>query len=122
MPLTIANVTHPNQSISEFQLGPWKARLIDVTFDSSYLTTGEVLTAAQLGWVQIHGAIVVELGSNRGSTGTLALDVNVRANAARTQVTVQAYETAGTVDTPHKEVTSAQDISAYTCRLLVFGS
>lgn len=122
MALTIANVTHPNQIMTEFDFGPWRARMIDVTFDSSYLTTGEVLTAANLGWQQIHGALVIQHATNRGSSSTAMTPVVVIPNTTRTQVTIQAYETAAATDTPFKEVTSAQDQSAYVCRLLVFGS
>lgn len=122
MALTIAQVGNPNSAATEFPLGPFKARLIDVTFDNSYLTTGEVLTAADLGWNTIHGAVVVEHAQNRASSGTLSVYLTIRPNTARTQVTVQAYETAGTVDTSHKEVTSGADLSTYTGRLLVFGT
>lgn len=121
MALTIANVSHPNQQVTEWPFGPFKCRLINVTFDNSYLTTGEVLTAATLGWNQIHGAIALD-GGITTSTGTVMANIVARPNAARTQIAFQAYETAGTVDTAHKEVTSATDLSTYSGRFLIIGS
>lgn len=122
MPLTITNVEHPNQKITEFPLGPWKARIIDVAFDNSYPTAGEVMTAVQLGWNVIAGVVVVRNAQNRASANTLSLGVEAEVNAAQTQVELQLYETAGTVDTPHKEFNNTGDASAYTCRLMVFGA
>lgn len=119
MAVTFANVSTPNTSITEDQLFGLKARIVDVTFDNSYLTTGEVVTAAQLGWDTIQ---FVWAESAVNAAGTLAHNVVARPNAARTQMAIQAYETAATVDTPHKEVTSAADLSTYTVRLVVFGT
>lgn len=120
MALTIADVTHPNSQSTEFPLGPFKAVVKTITFDSSYLTTGEVLTAADLGWNQVHGAIAISGVGN--ADGTLSLTTVVKPNTARTQLAFQAQETAGTVDTPHKEVSSTQNISAYSGTFLIFGT
>ncbi len=119
MPLTVAEVTHPNSQTTEIAIAPFKAKIIDITFDSSYLTTGEVLTAAQLGWNTIQ---FVWCENAVNVAGTLAVNLVARPNTTRTQVAIQAYETAGTVDLSHKEVTSAADLSTYTARVVVFGT
>lgn len=120
MALTIADVTHPNSQSTAFPFGPFKAVVKTITFDSSYLTTGEVLNASDLGWNQVHGAIAISGVGN--ADGTLSLGTVVRANTAKTALAFQAQETAGTVDTPHKELTSATDISAYYGTFLIFGT
>lgn len=122
MPLTMTNVSNPQASITEFPLGPFKGRIVDLSLvgDTSYLTGGEVLTAAALGWNVIFGAIPVS-GGFATSTGALSADTIVKPNAAQTQLTFQLQETAATVDTPTKEVSSGQDMSAYSGRYLVLG-
>lgn len=119
MALTFVEVATPNTAITADVMFGLKARIVDVTFDNSYLTTGEVLTAAQLGWDTIQ-FVWAEAAVN--PAGTLAHNVVARPNAARTQVAIQAYETAATVDTPNKEATSAADLSTYTVRMVVFGT
>lgn len=119
MALTFVEVATPNTSITADVMFGLKARIVDVTFDNSYLTTGEVLTAAQLGWDTIQFAWC-EMAVN--AAGTLGVNVCARPNTARTQIAIQTYETAGTVDTSHKEVTSAADLSTYTVRMVVFGT
>lgn len=119
MALTLTPVTTPNQSTLEGSMMGLKFKVFDVTFDSSYLTTGEVVTAASLGWDTIQ-FVMCEDAVN--AAGTLAHGVVARPNSTRTQVAVQAYETAATVDTPHKEATSAADLSTYTARLVFLGT
>ena len=120
MGLTVAQVSNPMGSLTEFPIGPFKGRIVNITFDNQYLTTGEVLTAASLGWNVLFGAIQITGGAALAN-GTLSVDCIVRSNAAQTQLTFQAQETAGTVDTPQKEVTSNQDLSLYSGRWLVLG-
>lgn len=120
MALTVANVTTPNAEMHEGQMIGLKARVLDITFDSSYLTGGEVLTAASLGWVYTFGAIPLTNPTN--STGTVMAPPVVKKNTAGTQLTFQLAEGAATAnDNPLKEVTSAQDMSAYTGRFIVLG-
>jgi hypothetical protein len=121
MPLTVTYPAHPNQTITEFTLGPWKARMVRLQFDSSYLTTGEVLAASTLGWSNVYGAIPLTNVGN--ADGTLSLGCVVRSNAAQTSLTFQAQEGGGTAnDNPFKEVTSTQDVSAYHGTFFVLGS
>lgn len=108
MALTIAYPTHPNQTITEFPFGPWKARLVKLTFDSSYLTTGEVLNATDLGWNTLIGAMPLTNVGN--ADGTLSVGTVVRANTAQTALTFQAQESAAVATHTHTENTAA----AYT--------
>ena len=121
MALTNTEVTHPNSQSTEFSFGPFKAKIMTVTFDSQYLTTGEVVTAAQLGWDQVHFALPID-GGIANTAGTLSCTIIARPNTARTQIAIQAQETAGTVDTSHKEVTSNADLSTYFGRFMFVGS
>ena len=121
MALTNAEVVHPNSQSTEFAFGPFKAKIMTVTFDNSYLTTGEVVTAASLGWDQVHFALAID-GGIANSAGTLSHMIITKVNAARTQVALVAQETAATVDTPLKEATSAADLSTYAGRFMFVGS
>ena len=120
MAATIAPVSHPNQNLWAGELFGMKYAVYDVTLDSSYLTTGEIVTAAQLGWDQVHG--VITLYDFAVSDGTLSLPAVVRPNSTRTQVHFIAQETAATVDTPMKEVTSGFNASTYTGRYIFLGT
>lgn len=119
MAVTVANVAHPNTNVWEGDLLGLKARIVDVTFDAAYLTTGELLTADALGWDVIHGVIPMTLATN--TAGTLSYAVQGRPNAARSQIALQLYagpDLLGALP----EVASAADASTYTARLLVLGT
>jgi hypothetical protein len=117
MGLGIAQVAHPGAKITEFPLGPWKARLVDLTLDSAYLPTGEVLTATARGWKALIGAIEITPFSN--AAGTLSVAGRVKPTTAQTSLTFQAY-TAAAGATPLPEA-GAIDLSLYTGRYLVLG-
>ena len=121
MALTNTEVTHPNSQSTEFPFGPFKAKIMTVTFDNSYLTTGEVVTAAQLGWDQVHFALAID-GGIANAAGTLSAFVITKVNAARTQVALVGQETAGTVDTAFKEINSGDNLSTYSGRFMFVGS
>lgn len=118
MALTIANVTTPNGEVHEGSLMGLRARIVDITFDSSYLTGGEVLTTAMLGWDYLFGAVALTHPAN--SAGTLGLPTVVKANSTGTQLTFQPLESAASGD-PMGQATSTQDLSAYTGRFIVLG-
>ncbi|MCW0190965.1 MAG: hypothetical protein OJJ55_06655 [Rhodococcus sp.] len=118
MALTFTDVACPMGAITEFPLGQFKARVIDVTLDSSYLTTGEVLTAAALGWDYIYGVLELETFSN--STGTLGLPSIREQGSAGSQLTFQPLESAADGD-PMDEGGSTNDFSAFTGRFIVLG-
>lgn len=119
MALTLAEIKHPNSSSTDFSFPPFRGKLMDVTFDNAYLTTGEVITAAQLGWVYAFGGLVMIAPSN--AAGTLSLDLLVKPVANGTSLKLVAQETGAAVDGPFKEVTTGQDISVYTARILFLG-
>lgn len=119
MAVTVANVTHPNQFITDFPFGPWKCRLVDITFDNSYLTTGEPLSAATLGVNQVHGAIVLYDAKN--AAGTLAMPVVIVPNTARTSLTLQLlrYDGAAAGKASLEEAANAFDASLFTMRVAI---
>lgn len=119
MALTVANVSTPNSEIHEAQFLSLRARVVDITFDSQYLTTGEVLNATDLGWTYLFGAVTLADPSN--AAGTASVGCVVKKNTAGSALTFQAQETAGTVDLAFKEVSSNQDLSTYTGRFVVLG-
>jgi len=119
MAVTIANVATPNATTTEGSLLGLKAKLIDVTFDSSYVTAGEPLTAISLGWDQLHGAIPVTQATT--TTGTTAYAVQARPNTTKTQLQLFLYSTTAAT-APMAEVANAVNASTFTVRLLVLGS
>lgn len=123
MALTVAAVAHPNSQNTEFSFGPFRARIVDVTFDSSYdNTNGEAMTAASLGWSTIEGAVV--LGDAWSGTSTdLTAVVRPVATSGGTSITFRAFEYNGAAAGVARlqEVANATDLSTYTARVLVFG-
>lgn len=92
MPFTIAYDSTPNQTIAEWSEGHEKCRRVTLTFDASYATGGEVLTAAEVGWSALY-AFVPE-GPAVNAAGTADLQIKARANAAKTQLNFFAYTAA----------------------------
>lgn len=123
MAVTVNQVTTPNSGQTWGSLGPFDTVIVDVVMDSSYLTAGEVVTAAQLGLTGVIGAIPLTLLTNRASTNTFAQPVHVFPNAAQTQLTIQAYRYDGASAGKAflEEVANAVDLSTYTVRLMVIG-
>jgi hypothetical protein len=119
MALTLTAVTHPNTTAWEGDFLGLKARVYDVTFDSSYPTTGEDLTADELGWDQIHG--IIPLTQATTSTGTTALIVQGVVNTARDTVALFLYESA-TAGTPVAEITNGDNVSTFTARMVILGT
>lgn len=121
MALTIANVSTPNATINEFSFGPYRARLIDVTFDNSYLTTGEILTAASLGWNQVFGAITITPPANAAGTASMALLVKKATNNKQVTLQLQRYDGASAGKANFEEAANAFDASLFTTRILILG-
>lgn len=121
MAVTIAEVSNPNGAQTEFPFGIYKARIVDVTFDNSYVTTGEPLTAINLGWNGIFGAIPLTQAGN--AAGTLAMPVHIKPNSTLSQVTIQLlrYDGASAGKASLEEAANAFDASLFTVRLLVIG-
>lgn len=123
MAVTVADVANPNGAQTELSaFAPFRARFIDVTFDNSYVTTGEPLTTAMLGWNVLFGAIPLGLASN--AAGTLSMPVVVKSNAAQSQLTLQLqrYDGASAGKASLEEAANAFDASLFTVRLLVLGA
>lgn len=120
MAVTIAEVAHPNAAQTEFPFGIYKARIIDVTFDASYVTTGEPLTAASLGW---NGVVYSFPSLAMNAAGTLGMPVYAEANATQSQLTLQLlrYDGASAGKASLEEAANAFDASLFTARLLVIG-
>lgn len=118
MALTVTEVVHPNSSTTDIYIPPFRGRIVNLTFDASYLTGGEVLTAAMMGWSYVFGAITLTHPAN--SAGTLALPTVVKRNTAGTSLTLQPLESAGDGD-PMDEAGSTNDLSAFTGMFLVLG-
>jgi hypothetical protein len=92
-----------------------RMRVFDVTFDASYPTGGEPLTAANVGLKKIEQAI--PHGSARNTAGTLSVKVAYDYTTQK----LFAYETAGTVSTPDAEVGSTESLATYTVRMTFIG-
>lgn len=120
MGLTVASVANPQGKNTDFTIGPFKARVVNITFDNSYLTTGEVLTKQMMGWAYLFGAIQLTSGV-KNAAGTLSNNVVIQRNASGSQLAFIAQETAGVVDTPFKEVNSGDNLSAYSGEFLILG-
>jgi len=118
MALTLTDVATPNAAQHTGTMLGMKARIVDITFDASYLTTGEVLTAAQLGWAMVIGAVVLNDPVN--AAGTLSVGCVVRKNTAGSQLAFQAMYGPTSVG-PYPEATSTNDLSTYTGRFIVLG-
>lgn len=124
MALTIAQVSHPNSASTEFPFGPFKARILDITFDSSYdNTNGESLTAASLGWATIEGAFVLA-DAWSGTATDLTAVIRPVATAGGSSIVFRAFEYNGAAAglARLQEVADTTDLSTYTMRVCVFGS
>ena len=85
----------------------------DITFDSSYPTTGLALpSAASLGLKEIL-FVEVESGMAYNSAGTLA--IGVRFNRATQKL--QAYGSNGAAPAQFAEIANTTNLSAFTCRV-----
>ena len=100
--------------ITSGHLGPLKAFVGTVTFDSSYVTAGEPVVASDFGLTTI---LAVFCGSASAEAGTVGGVVRYD----KTNSKLQVFET-GTGDTaPLAEVTSADNLSTYIVDVLVIG-
>ena len=106
MPLTVTVDTRQTFSLKDL-----KCTNGTITWDSSYLTAGEVLTPSDVGLAHILFIDVAPLGS---PTTSWNYSYN---HAGRT---LSAFET-GAADNPEEEVASTTDISAVVCRYFAIG-
>ena len=110
MAVTVVNASRVrNQPQREGQL---LERIVDVTFDSSYLSGGEPLTITNLGFRLVYGIEV--LGFTAGATATSVTHVKADVSSETAPVLV-AFTGAGV------QVSNATDLTAITVRLRVTG-
>jgi hypothetical protein len=110
MALTIAKVAN-----ADFSDANKRHRVRNITFDSSYPTAGEPLTAAQVGLRAVTEAI--PHGTFRNTDGTLGIFVSYDATNAK----LFAYwGNAGTVSGA-PEVANTTDLSTYSGRMTFIG-
>lgn len=123
MAITIAQVSTPNSQVTEGTFLHYKARMVDVTADTSYPTGGYQLTAAALGWTNIVGAIPLGLNANAGRTNHAP--IHVFTNAAQTALSIQYVnenDAAAYAQRPKLvEAQNASSQSGFSCRLIVLG-
>jgi len=104
MPLTFANR-------EDLSVGNERGVRVDITFDASYITNGEPLTAADLGLGRIN-----QLISDQGGLGT---DFGRVIQYDRDNGLLLAFEGNGTA--PLREVPNATDLSDLTVRVTALG-
>lgn len=104
MALTFANR-------EDLSVGNERGVRVDITFDSSYITNGEPLTAADLGLARVN-----QLISNQGGLGT---DFGRVIQYDRDNELLLAFEGNGV--NPLREVPNATDLSDLTVRVTALG-
>lgn len=122
MAFTIGNISTPNTQVLEGELLGMKARMVDLTFDSSYdNTNGEVLNASELGWSQILGFVIVRQPYD--ATAKLSLLAEAIPNASQTAVAVrtQRYDGSSAGVASFQDTANAVNLSTYTMRVIVIG-
>jgi glutamate formiminotransferase len=124
MPLTVTFASTPNQTIHEGEFLGLKARRVTITFDNSYATAGEPLTAASLGWSNVVGFIPLTAAKN--AAGTQAAVAHAVANAAQTQLNFFLYnenDAAAYAQRPKlAEAQAASDQSLFSVDGVLLGS
>ena len=100
---------------ASFTISNKKLRVYDVTFDSSYATAGESLTASDVGLKTIEQLIVH--GPAAAAAGTTAVFPKYDYTNSKLQA---FWGNAGSASTA-PEVTSTTDLSTYICRITVVG-
>ena len=111
MALTVAKVTGQQ----DFVAGNRKHKVRTITFDSSYPTGGESLTAADLGLKSITE--IRPHGSFRAAANTSAIEVSFDYTNAKL---IAFWGNAGTASV-QPEVTNTTDLSTYSGRITAVG-
>jgi hypothetical protein len=120
MAVTLVEKTQPGRSV-RFRGQPKgeagqkyvTMRVVEITFDNSYLTGGEPIDLGQIGFDTVVGAIIPP-----ASGYVFSLDVSVP-TAPKVLVFRGDWPNAGAA--PLIEVTNAFDLSAVVARALIFG-
>jgi hypothetical protein len=109
MALTVAAVPTANYAVSNKRV-----KVVDITFDSSYLTAGESLTPANVGLKVIQQAM--PHGEFRNTDGTLGVGVSYD----RTNSKLLAYGGSAAAAV-RGEIASTTDLSTYSGRMTFIG-
>lgn len=112
MALTIAKVTN-----GDYVVGNKKIRTRDITFDNSYATGGESLTASDVGLRSV--VAVATDGGAKNSAGTSL--VPVRYDYTNAKLQAYRYDGASAGKAFLEEVAAAVDLSAFTVRAVFTG-
>lgn len=112
MALTVTKVTN-----GDYVVGNKKVRTRDITFDSSYATGGESLTASDVGLRSV--VAVATDGGAKNSAGTSL--VPVRYDYTNAKLQAYRYDGASAGKAFLEEVTAAVDLSAFTVRAVFTG-
>ena len=110
MALTVAKV-----SGADTVFGNKKVKVRDITFDNSYPTDGESLTAADVGLKVIQQAIPHGVAVNTAATSA----VTVRYDFTNSKLL--AFETGDVVSTPLDEVGNTESLDTYAVRMTFIG-
>jgi hypothetical protein len=106
--MTVVVTSTKIAGVKDYEAGPYKCRIRDITFDTgNYVTGGNVITAASVGLKTID---FVGFGTQAMTGGTSGATINwigVTYAANRQSVTFQQYESAAT-GLPGLEKTSAE--------------
>lgn len=114
MPLTL---TQGDQAI--FTLDRMRGVVMDVTFDATYPTGGELLPANDLGFLTVIGGWCVAVRTS--ATPSAAATTMILPIYNPITGSLQAYETGDTVSTPLDEVGNGENISGNTYTMLFLG-
>lgn len=110
MALTVAKITG-----ADHVAGNKRYKYRTITFDASYPTGGEPLTASDLGLKQI--VAIVPMGAFRNTDATLGIEVSYD----HTNSKLVAYWGNAGVASGMPEVTSTTDLSTYSGRIMAIG-
>lgn len=120
MAVTISNVVHSNTNVWEGTLLGRKARVVNVTFDSSYDAGGEVVTAGTFGWDQLDDAIVLRHPSTSDGSSGFVLEPRVAAD--RKTLTLRVFRMGATLSGALAQAAAAQNLAGAVARVLVIGA
>lgn len=98
------------------ELGPYRVKVSNVTFDNSYPTGGEPLTAAQLGLTTILSVIC-----EQGVTATRTTAITAYYDVAASKLVAYRIDGSPAGQAAIPEVASTTDLSTFTVRLIAIG-
>lgn len=110
MALTLAAVSGAN-----YVSGNKKVKVWDVTFDASYPTDGESLTASDVGLKKIQQVLPHGVAMNTAATSAVPVGYDF------TNSKLLAFETGDTVSTVLDEVGNTESLDTYKVRITFIG-